>query len=263
MVFMHCIFCGHDLRPAGENVPLSRTREHIFAEWFRRISRHRIINMYTATVSGGTPQLGRRPSLNALTMKGVCKECNNGWMSALEIAIEPVMLRIFGGVEVDQLSDMEVQLVARWTAKTAITLSYATPQNTPVPQQASRSLHPDYHGPVRFGLFYSKITADRTLENGYLQIVYGREIGLIGTEEIAGTRLVICLNNHCLIVDFPPIIAGFGFDLGESCSAQLWPTKRPAGVAELRIEGPQTIDRVLLAVCRSITVQVDTTTLRS
>jgi hypothetical protein len=173
------------------------------------------------------------------------------------------MTRVFGGIDVDQLSDAELRILARWTAKTAVTLSHATPQNAPVPLQASRSLHPDDHGPVRFALFYSKITADRTLENGFLQIVYGSELGLVGSGEVPGTRLIMCLNNHCLIVDFPPVIAGFGYDLRESCSAELWPTKRPAGVAELRMDGARTIDRVLFTVSRSISVYMDASVLRA
>jgi hypothetical protein len=263
MAIKNCIFCGHALRPSGSKMPHARTAEHVFAEWLRRVSQHLIMNMYTGSVSGEVPELKRRPALTALTMKGVCKKCNNEWMSALEVAVEPIMLRVFSGIDIDQLSPAEIQTVARWAAKTAITLSYATPQNAPVPLQASHSLHPDYRGPVRFGFFYSKITADRTLENGYLQVVYGEELGLIGTQEIAGARLVLCLNNHCLMVDFPPAIAGFGFDLGESCSAQLWPARRPAGVAELKFDGPRTIDRVLLALCRAISVQVDLGSLRA
>lgn len=184
-------------------------------------------------------------------------------MRTLEHAVEPIMERLFADTDVDNLSASEKETVARWTAKTAITLSYATPQHAPVPTQASRSLHPDYHGAICFGFFYSKITADRTLENGHLQVVYGSELGLVGTAEIPGTRLVLCLNNHCLIVDFPPTAGIFRFDLSESCSAQLWPVRRPAGVSKLEIDGPARIDRVLLAVCRAIKVQVDTAALRS
>jgi hypothetical protein len=82
-------------------------------------------------------------------------------------------------------------------------------------------------------------------------------------EEIAGTRLVLCLNNHLLIVDFPPAVPGFQFDLTESCSAQLWPVRRPAGVANLDFAGMTRVDQVLLAVCRAIRVQIDTGALRA
>lgn len=221
------------------------------------------MHMYVGNVADMSADLRWSPTLTNLTMRGVCQRCNGGWMRSLEHAVEQIMERLFAETDVDDLSAPEKETVARWTAKTAITLSYATPQHARVPLHASHSLHPDYRGPVRFGFFYSKITADRTLENGHLQVVYGKELGLVGTKEIPGTRLVLCLNNHCLLVDFPPTAAIFGFDLSESCSAQLWPIRHPAGVSKLQIDGPARIDRVLLALCKAIKVQVDTTALRS
>jgi hypothetical protein len=164
------------------------------------VSNHKIMNMYLGNVDGTNPKLMPCPPLTALTMKGVCKECNNVWMSSLETTVEPIMLRVFGGIDVDQLSGRDLKTVARWAAKTAITLSYATPQHAPVPLHASRSLHPDYQGPVRFGFLYSKIMADRALENGHIKVVYGKEIGLVGTAEIAGTRLVLCLRRFAGVI---------------------------------------------------------------
>jgi len=74
--------------------------------------------------------------------------------------VEPIMRRVFAGTDIDQLQPAELETLARWAAKTAITLSYATPQHAPVPLLASRSLHPAGHEPPRFGFFYSKISAD-------------------------------------------------------------------------------------------------------
>ncbi len=90
------------------------------------------------------------------------------------------------------------------------------------------SLHPADRGPRRFAFFYSKISADGTLENGHLQVAYGAEIPLMGTNEVAGARMVLGLNGHCLVVDFPPF-PGVRFNLSQSCSAELWPMRRPAG----------------------------------
>jgi hypothetical protein len=158
---------------------------------------------------------------------------------------------------VDQLSDSELAILARWTAKTAITLSYTIPRRAPVPVQASRSLHPDYQRPVRFGFFYSKIKADRMLENGHLQLVYGTELGLVDTEEIAGTRLVLCLNKHLLIVDFPPVVPGFQFDLQDRAARS---SGQRGKLLEWRVNFQEMtrIDQVLLAVCRAIRVQINT-----
>jgi hypothetical protein len=47
-------------------------------------------------------------------------------------------------------------------------------------------------------LFYSKINADLTLEGGYLQLIYGSELGLVGSPEVPATRITLCIYNHCL-----------------------------------------------------------------
>ena len=213
--------------------------------------------MYVAAPDGTAARYVRRAPLSNLTTKGACRRFNNGWMSTMETAVEPILQRVFGGIDVDQMHDSEIKTLAAWTAKTAVTLSYITPSQAHVPLQASHSLHPDYRGRVRFGFFYSKIKADRDLENGHLQIVYGGEIGLIGTSQVPGTRLVLCLNGHFLIADFPPVTAAFSFDLSQSCCAQLWPVRRSAGTRNVGVAMPATIDQVMLAICKGIILNID------
>jgi hypothetical protein len=240
----------------------SRTEEHIFANWFRSLTNHKTIGMYLGSPSGTSAQLKWRPTLARLVVKGVCRKCNNGWMSSLETAVEPIMRRVFAGTDVDQLPPVELETLARWTAKTAITLSYATPQHAPVPLLASQSLHPTYHGPPRFAFFYSKISADGKLDNGHLQVVYGSEVPVVGSKEVAGTRLVLGLNGHCLVVDFPPF-PGVRFNLTHSCSAEMWPVRTAAGTRNLSIATPARTDQVLLAICQAITVEIDPASLRA
>jgi hypothetical protein len=41
------------------------------------------------------------------------------------------------------------------------------------------------------------------MRTGICSFVYATELGVVGAQEVAGTRLVWCLKNHLLIVDFP------------------------------------------------------------
>ena len=66
------------------------------------------MSMYLGDVSGTNSQFMWRPPLTGLTMKGVCKACNNGWMSSLETPVEPIMLRAFGGDRNNRLEPGEV-----------------------------------------------------------------------------------------------------------------------------------------------------------
>jgi hypothetical protein len=92
--------------------------------------------------------------------------------------------------------------------------------------------------------------------------MYGAEIPLVGTKEVAGTRLVSGLNGHCLVVDFPPL-PDVRFNLSQSCSAELWPVRKPAGTRKLFIETPARTDLVLLAICQAIAVEIDPASLRA
>jgi hypothetical protein len=82
----------------------------------------------------------------------------------------------------------------------------------------------------------------------------------VGTKEVVGTRLVLSLNGHCLVVDFPPV-PGVRFNLSRSCSAEMWLVRMPAGARKLSIATPARTDQVLLAM-QAITVEIDPVSLR-
>lgn len=99
MQIRNCIFCDCVLRPSQLRRPDSRTAEHIFSVGFRRVSLHQTMNMYLGSIDGGTPKLMYSPTLNNLTMRGVCNECNRGWMSKLETDVEPILARLRSLIE--------------------------------------------------------------------------------------------------------------------------------------------------------------------
>lgn len=251
-----CIFCDVELDASHKNLPSSRTEEHIFARWYRDEVFNNKIKMFTAT-RDSAPILHRQPPLEQLVNTGVCKQCNCGWMSKLETDIAPIVKRLTDGEDINGFACKEWELIARWTGKTASVLSHVTPQLARVPRSTSLSLHPNSEVRPRMRFFYSQIKADMVLEGGFLQIVYGSELGLVGTGEVPGTRITLCIYNHLLTVDFPPVIQGVTYDLKESCSAMLWPTRVPAGVAELNIQTPALISDVLFAICSRIKVMIN------
>jgi hypothetical protein len=172
-------------------------------------------------------------------------------MARLEGSVAPLFRRLKAGETADTFDNAEIQLLASWTGKTAAVLSYVTPQLARVPRIASVSLHPASIASPKMAFFYSHIAADVTLEGGYLQLIYGTEIGLVETDEVPGTRFTICVYNQCLTVDFPPIVEGATYDLRESCSAMLWPRREPAG-AKMQADSQMTISDVLFAICNGV-----------
>lgn len=251
-----CIFCGVNLDASQKNLPSSRTEEHVFANWYRDVVVNNKIKMFTA-VRGESPVLHRQPPLERLVNTSVCKKCNNGWMAQLEGDVSPIAKRLTAGGDVSAFSKTEIETLALWAAKTAAVISHVTPQLARVPQHASMSIHPDRRSAPEFRVFYAQIKADQTLEGGFLQLVYGDELGLVGTNELAGTRITLCVYNHCFTADFPPMVAGLSYDLSESCSAMLWPMWIPAGAAEISVPTPAPISDVLFAICSRIVPRID------
>lgn len=66
----------------------------------------------------------RRPtSLMDVTVRTVCTDCNNGWMSALEVRANPVLRRLINGA--DSVTAEEADTVRLWAAKTAAVIEMA------------------------------------------------------------------------------------------------------------------------------------------
>lgn len=259
-VIESCIFCGVTLRESRLDLPDSRTKEHVYGRWYRDYVVNDKIKMFTAT-GDEPPVFHAQKNLDKFLNNAVCKQCNNGWMSLIETAVDPVIDKLTSGIDVSFLSAREVETLARWAAKTAIVLGYLTPISVIVPESVRRTLLPSSTMPPQLRFFYAHFNADTTLEGAYLQLRYGAELPVVGESAAPGSRFTLCVYNHCLTVDFPPMLAGLRYDLSESSSAQLWPSFEPAGTT-LSIAGPVRISDALLAVCRKINVQFDLAALR-
>lgn len=110
-----CIFCRNDR---------TLSAEHVFAEWIRPYltdeegehgTHHRV------TIRAGEPDEAGRyrgPPAN-WTVRSVCKECNNGWMSQLESEAKPYLLSMINGHHRTYYARGQ-ELIATWLVKTAL-----------------------------------------------------------------------------------------------------------------------------------------------
>lgn len=106
-----CIFCD---RPKV-------TKEHILPQWLNSVLPSD--GTHFASIMVRERNAYRTHLTRALdhVIKMVCKQCNNGWMSELEGAAQPVLTPMIQGRRAT-LSLVEQRIVARWAAKT-ITLA--------------------------------------------------------------------------------------------------------------------------------------------
>lgn len=71
-------------------------------------------------------ELGIRPPFRQ-TVKDVCGDCNNGWMSQLEVVAQRVLASVILG-EPGQIATTDAAAIAMWTQKTALTAMLVAPQ---------------------------------------------------------------------------------------------------------------------------------------
>lgn len=212
--------------------------------------------MYETNPKTGTV-LRRKAPLSNLVNSNVCYECNHGWMEELETRTDTLAERLFAGEDVRNFSLEEKSVLARWTAKTSAVLSFVTPQQRHVPTFACHSIHPTSGLEPHYRFFYAQISGSWRIEGAYFQLAYGAEIPIIGSSEVTGTRILLSLNNNFFIADFPPLLAGIRYDLRKSIAAKLWPTFTPAGSIQLGISLPASVEDLLVAVGKSIEVDLD------
>lgn len=111
---MPCVFCGSNAK---------LTREHVFARWLRdyfpRIGESEYLRRQ---VDFDADQVHARPGRSFdMVVRDYCAACNNGWMSDLEVAVEPILGPMLNGEE-RILTAPEQHTLATWAMKTMLTM---------------------------------------------------------------------------------------------------------------------------------------------
>jgi hypothetical protein len=121
-----CVFC---LQPAG-------SKEHALPDWLAKtmgVEKEPSQPGLISAARGVEPQ-GNPRATGKLITKGVCQNCNNGWMHDLEGAVRPILAPLvtqdFASFNQGALEPLtqNLPLITRWLMKTAVTLSMVTPR---------------------------------------------------------------------------------------------------------------------------------------
>jgi hypothetical protein len=103
--------------------------EHVIPDWLGRdLSQQALASSSDVVEVVGRNRLRQggevrvwNPSPLSFTVRAVCKRCNNGWMSAMEHDIQPLLRRLLtGGAFVLQRNNQEQ--LATWAFKTAVVM---------------------------------------------------------------------------------------------------------------------------------------------
>src|SRR5215468_7575397 len=98
------------------------TKEHVFGEWIGRlfganqpdmIVRHTLKRDGVATPTRYAYGLDHQ-------VRMACRQCNSGWMSALEVLVQPLIMPMIRGAGRRDLNLTAQLTIARWAMKTAM-----------------------------------------------------------------------------------------------------------------------------------------------
>lgn len=110
-----CVFCGR--------VPL--TREHVFPRWLVQMINTLGQPRSATRVSDRGEHLHNIWQTSTIDLKArkVCRPCNSGWMSALEVAARPILEPLILSPGEATFSEEEAVTLGTWIAKTVLTAS--------------------------------------------------------------------------------------------------------------------------------------------
>jgi hypothetical protein len=137
-----CIFCGGANLTVEDAIPL----------WVSRLLLNEgdRLGIYVHQRRGTEPpqtrdrRTGKRIEVR---VKQVCGTCNNGWMSALEAQVQPILTPMLLGQSVT-LSESAQRVIARWAVKTAVVFHYGYPASKPLPEERLQQVRRGPEPPV-------------------------------------------------------------------------------------------------------------------
>jgi hypothetical protein len=101
--------------------------EHVFGDWLRKLG-HTGEGVREILPGDGSEPIIQRGGMFSKTLKIVCTPCNIGWMSRLEEAAKPLLVRMFDLSYQPQpqiaLNASDQLALARWAFKTAVVALY-------------------------------------------------------------------------------------------------------------------------------------------
>lgn len=139
MAATNCIFCNGEITG-------SKSREHVIPEWLLdelKIKQEIISPTHFSVEKGIKTVSTRHHDLNNLIAR-VCADCNNGWMSVLEVQAKPMIIELIRNEKVViDFNEQERFVIARWAFKTALTLNLGSNFHKNVPLDHYKELYND------------------------------------------------------------------------------------------------------------------------
>ena len=129
-----CAFCGQIL--TGK----TKSREHVWAQWLQKrldVEKLPFEGIHSGFPWGVHTISTRTQNTNSIVLGGVCANCNNGWMSELEVKVAPIFEKLWevGKEKYIILDSQSCETLAQWAFKTSLVVNLASNYRRIVPQK--------------------------------------------------------------------------------------------------------------------------------
>lgn len=221
-----CFFCGADLSEAG------RAREHVLPQWLLRHYdvENVVVEPSWTHARDGSLRDQRSHPLKAMVLGHVCRRCNSGWMSQLEVAARPTLLELAAGhVAVPGLSPQQRTLVARWALKTAAALNASSNfHRLATPEQAATARTDQLPDGI-IVLAYVMAQRDERddfwwlQQQGIAQVLNAREGDDLAAVQQGAWRCFLAFERLCLLVAYAKPDPAWRWFLDPQWDTPIWP----------------------------------------
>ena len=135
-----CAFCGQNLTGKSKSI------EHVWGKWLQKsldLEKSPFEGVHSGIPWGLNTISTRTQSTSSVVLGGICTNCNNGWMSELEVKVAPIFERIWKSNDEKYitLDSQSCEILAQWTFKTSLVINLASNYRRIVPQKHFRDFY--------------------------------------------------------------------------------------------------------------------------
>lgn len=216
------------------------TREHVIPRWLTSVlpeqAAFRGQDQQIILQPGGRngsplilPHREVRESFNSLTVRAVCRTCNNGWMNDIEEMARPILSPLIKG-ESRKLIRSDVSAISSWTIKTALMAQLTSVEGvaalTSVYQAFYRDGEPPQnsvvwaagHGSEDWALRYESVGALIGTEDDLGTVDASDPVNTVSTTIGLGHLLLHAVITARSSVSYPPLD-----EIHQGAVVRLWP----------------------------------------
>jgi hypothetical protein len=221
-----CLFCDR----SGAGI---LSNEHVIPRWLLdHLDLPEDDKLFQGVSSSKTNELITSPRIHSsfnFVQGHVCQECNNGWMSRLEVLAKPLLVPLIDGQrKIEELSASESAIIAKWTTKTAYMHSLTSALKQPVVSDHVRALNGDDGVPLSEVAVFGMLS-DFKKQTGYFLARYwptfGRRISIPIEVAQVSYKIGLQFRHLYLLVAFWPESALF--TIARGLHIPVFPPGRP------------------------------------